>query len=227
MKRALHIRTLHRSVVVITHLRVLMTVAFVQLANRRAIGLGEAVDWITIERIRDGHSLADHALQMQRSDVVVVIIRTTAVTTPLVELADLIRNLAAIVLRIEDRNAIHADGDRAAQEVVLHDLRRLCDDRLQRQPPRIVAKVWLRQRHLLLPGRDAHHHVMRGQAVRFDVKEVVVPLHIHHRREGHKGRGHGRCLADIRCTADRRELRCRALFFAVILLPVGQDVGSQ
>ena len=144
---------------------------------------------------------------MQRRGVVVVIVRAPAVPAPLVEFADLRGDLAAIVLRVEDRDAIGRERDGAAQEAVLdrdHFLRR---HRRERDLPRIRARVVLRQRHLLLPRGDADHHVVRGQPVAFDEKKTLIPAHIHSRRE----RRERRRLLRLAGGGSRRGNRLRGL----------------
>ena len=163
----------------IAELRVFVPVAFIQLADRRAVRLRETVDGITIHGESDGLIFAHHALQVQRSDVIMIIIGAAAMPAPLVQFADLIGDFAAIVLRVENRNAVHADGDGSAQKVIFDNRRCFCRDRFQWQTPGVVAGVRLRQRHLLLPGGDAHHHVVVRDSVRLDVKKVLVPFHIH------------------------------------------------
>ena len=59
----------------------------------------------------------------------------------------------------------------APEEVLLGRHRLLRGDRMERNPPGVVAGVLLGQRHLLLPGGDADHHRVVGDAVRLDVEE--------------------------------------------------------
>ena len=123
---------------------------------------------------------------MQRRDVVVIIIRASAMAAPLVQFADFIADLAAIVLRIEDRDAIHGQSDRATQEAAFDHRRFLRHDRLQWDAPRVVIEIRLRQRHLLLPRGDAHHHVVIRQAVRAHIKKLAIRPQIE-LREGQEG----------------------------------------
>ena len=99
--------------IVVAYLLILVSMALVQFTNWRAVRLRKAIDRITVQRIGDRHPLAHHLLQMQWRNVVVIIIRASTVTAPLIQLADLIGDLAAIVLRIEDRDAIHTERDGA------------------------------------------------------------------------------------------------------------------
>ena len=120
---------------------------------------------------------------MQWRGVVVVVVRASAMSAPLIQLPNFRRHFAAIILRIENRNPIRRDRDRPAQESPLDRQRRLRRHRRKRKLPRIRARVILRQRHLLLPRRDADHHVVRGHPIALDEKEPLIPAHIHFRRE--------------------------------------------
>ena len=62
-----------RMIVIVTVL-VLVSVECVEADSWRAVGLLVAVNWITIEGIRDRQAIADHFLQMNWSDVIVVVI---------------------------------------------------------------------------------------------------------------------------------------------------------
>ena len=66
---------------------------------------------------------------------------------------------------------------------------------MERDPPGVVAGVRLRQRHLLLPGGDADHHLVVGDAVRLDVEKIPVPAQLELLLERLEGRedGPGRC----------------------------------
>ena len=92
--------------------------------------------------------------------MVVVIISAAAMPAPLIELADLLGDLTTIVLRIEDWDAINAKRDGSTKEAVLDRGWFLRHHRMQGNAPRVVPKVGMRQRHLLLPRRDADHHIM-------------------------------------------------------------------
>ena len=96
-------------------------------------------------------------------------------TAPLVELADLLGDLASIILRIENGNAVHPDGDGPTQETPLDHRGLGGGDGFQGQAPRVVPGVGLRQRHLLLPVGDADHHVVIRKAIPLDVKVILVP----------------------------------------------------
>ena len=172
--------------IMVADARRLVAVALVQIRHRRAIRLREAVNGITIERIRHRHAFADLSLEMQRRDVVVVIICSSAMPTPLIQLANLLSHLTTIVLGIEDRHAIHRQSNGSAQKAALDHRRFLCRHRLERNLPGIVVEILLRQRHLLLPGRDADHHVMIGQAIRTHVKKLAIrpQIELHEGQEG-------------------------------------------
>ena len=130
---------------------------------------------------------------MQRCGVVVIIICAPTVSAPLVELADLLRHFAPVVLRVENRDPVRREGNRPAQEASLDRNRRRRHDRAQRNPPRVLSSVGLRQRHLLLPCGDAGHHPVRREPVRFDQQKLLVPPHLHRRRERGKNPRRPRC----------------------------------
>ena len=157
-------------------LLVFVAVERIETNDLRTVRFFVAVDRIAVERVSDRQSLADRLLQMDRSDVIVVVVGSTAVATELIEFTHEIGVLTAIVERIEDRNAVRRDGDGSAQEVALRRLRSLGWHRMQRDLPGVLADVLLRQRHLLLPRGDADHHSVIGDPVRFDVEVAVVPM---------------------------------------------------
>ena len=105
-----------------------------------------------------------------------IVVGSTTVPAELVEFTHEIGVLTAIVERIEDWDAVGRDGDRSTQKVPFCRLRFLRRNRMQRDLPRVLAEVFLRQRHLLLPSGDADHQPVIGNAVRFDIEEAVVPL---------------------------------------------------
>ncbi len=106
--------------------------------------------------------------------MVVVVVAPAAVTAVLVELAGEVGVLPAVVQGVEDRHAVHRQGDGPAVERGLPRDRLLREPRMERDLPRVAARVGLGQRHLLLPRPDADHHRVVRQAVRPDVQPVVV-----------------------------------------------------
>lgn len=153
----------------------------------------EAVDRESIECVCDRLSLADDLLDRQRRSVVVVVVGAAAMAAELVEFADRERIDATIVERVEDRNAVRCERDRALHEVRAPGHGLLGELRLQRDLPRIRAGVRLRKRHLLLPGGDADHHLHLERrvrkAVRLDVEPALVEARLHEGREGVEDRG--------------------------------------
>ena len=164
----------------------------VEALRSGTIRLRQTIDGVTIERVSDRQGLSQGLLQVQRSRMVVVVVGAAAMTAPAVELADVGGDLAAVVLRIEDRDAVRRDGDRTAEEPIFDAGGRLRGDRLERDAPRVRASVVLRQRHLLLPRRDTGHHPMRRQAIAFDVEELFVMPDADFRAEQRKRLGLGR-----------------------------------
>ncbi len=79
---------------------------------------------------------------------------------------------------------------------------------LERQPKSVVTGILLRNRHLLIPGADADHHVVVRHGVRFHLEVVVIPSDLYPVRESAERsryrfgieseqlRGHGRTGSD-------------------------------
>ena len=124
---------------------------------------------------------------MQGRDMVVVIIRPPTMAAPCVKLADIQGNFASVVLRVEDRDAVCGNGDAAPQETPANGRRFFGRNWNERKTPGVGAGVVLRQGHLLLPGRDADHPIMCGQAIALDVEEALIRTGLHGR--GEKGEG--------------------------------------
>ena len=134
------------------------------------------INRIAIERISDRLALAHHRLEVDRCDVIVIVVGSSAVPTPLVQLSCEKRIGAPVVLdRIEDRYSIDRQSDRATKKVILGRHRLFRRLRMQRNTPRVASCVSLRQGDLLLPSRDADHHGMIGNPIGFHIEEVVVP----------------------------------------------------
>ena len=216
--RRVHRRRAHRVVVITPAAAVIVTAFRIQRLPRRAIRLHKAIHRIAIQRPGDGLVIAQRPaearVQVRGCDVVMVIIRQTAVTAVVVQLADLIRHIPAIVRRIEYRDAVRCQRHRAAQEIrrrsrwiVDHD-GRCRRHRHQRDAPHIrlliperarvvliarrMRKVSRRDRHLLLPRRDPEHlvwHPLR-RVVRFEEKGRAVPVVAHLRLERRKRSRH-------------------------------------
>lgn len=171
-----------------------------------AIGLVVAVDRVAIERHGDGLALAERLLEEDRSVVVMVVVALAAVATEVVELAELLGVVAAVVQRVEDRDAVGRERDGAAHEVRLGGHRFLGGHGVERNPPGLIARVGLRDRHLLLPGLDAGHERVVGQALGFDVEVFLVPAHADLRGERLERRRQRRRRAVGRAGRQRREV---------------------
>ena len=87
VKTAVEIRIRFRRVIVIAERGRGVAVEGVELAGGRAAGFGQAVNRIAIQR--EGHGLirANERLQMQRGDVVMVIVRAPGVTAEFIQFA--------------------------------------------------------------------------------------------------------------------------------------------
>ena len=85
--------------------------------------------------------------------------------------------LAIIFDRVENRNTIGRQSNRSPKKMRLGRQRILCNDGREWNAPRIVAEVRLRKRYLLLPSRNANHHLVVRHRVGFDIKELdVLPM---------------------------------------------------
>ena len=135
-----------------------------------------------------------------------VVIALAAVPAEVVELAELLGVVAAVVQCVEDRDAVRGECDRAAHEVCLRGHRFLGRHGVERNLPSLVARIGLRDRHLLLPGLDAGHERVVGQALGFDVQVFLVPAHADLRSEGLERGGEGRRRAGRGTGGQRREV---------------------
>ena len=166
MESAVEVRVLPGGMIMVAEGRGAVSVEVVQRADRGSIGLVEAVNPIAVESDGDGLPRTHPLLQVGRGDVIVVVVGTAAVSAEFVEFAGQERVGATVVLdRIEDGHAIDRHRDRPTEEMVFGRQRLRGRHRKTRNPPGIVAHIRLRQRHLLLPRGDAHHHAMIGHAV--------------------------------------------------------------
>ena len=193
MKPAIEVGIPFGGMIVIAQFRRGVTVDFIQSGRRCAIRFRQPVNGITIQRKRHGIVGAHILLQVQRRNVIMIIIRPSRVPAIVVQFAGEIGVRNAVVFDgIKNRHPVHGNGDGSAKKMRLgrNGLRRHL--RLQRQPPRIIALIGLRQRDLLLPGGDTHHQRMRRHAIGLNVKELIVPMGLHLGRKGLKQRGHGR-----------------------------------
>src|ERR1051325_5051226 len=75
--------------------------------------------------------------------------------------------------------SVCCDGDGAAQEMILDRPRLRGGHGRKWKAPGVVAEIRLRQRHLLLPRRDADHHVVRGKPLRLDEEKLFVRPQLH------------------------------------------------
>ncbi len=93
-----------------------VTVVLVERFERAAVGLGRAVDREPIECVGDRIRRSDHLLEVQWCCVVVIVVGATAVTAELVEFTDEERIVATVVERVEDRDPVHRERDRSAEQ---------------------------------------------------------------------------------------------------------------
>ena len=104
-----------------------------------------------------------------------VIICASAVTAKFVQFPSQQRIGPSVILdRIEDGDSIGSQSNCTTKEMGLGRQRVLRDDRFERNSPSIVAKVGLRQRHLLLPSGNSYHHSMIRHRIRLDIEKSTV-----------------------------------------------------
>ena len=160
----------------------------VQPHRRHPVGLGQPVDRIPVHGEGDGQGRTQHIGEMQRGRMVVVIVGTTAVSAPLIEFTDQRRDLATIVGRVEDRDAIGRQGDGSLQKGLRGDgLRVGRFHRFDGQAPLVRAEVIRGHGNLPLPGGDPLHHAMGGHAIRPDHERLGIPPEPHRRLEPDEG----------------------------------------
>ena len=160
--------------VVVIALSILVATKTVEIPDGRSVGLGEAVDRIAVEGIRDRLSRPHLLLQMHWWQVVVVVIGAAAVATILVKFANEKCILAPVVERIENRDAVDGQRNRPAQKSVFGGRRIGRRNGIQRNLPSVIPHILLRQRHLLLPGADADHQRVVRDAVGLDVQPAGI-----------------------------------------------------
>ena len=106
--------------VVILAIGTFVAVQPIEVRGRLSVRVVVAVDWIAIQSNCHGATRTNDLLQMNRSDVIVVVVGSTTVPTPLVKFTGLQRIRFAIVLdRIEDRYAVDRDSNRPTKEMLL------------------------------------------------------------------------------------------------------------
>ena len=151
----------------------------VQPGGCGAIRLGETKNGIPVESPGYRGRGTQFLLQVQWRGVVMVIVGAATVAAKFVEFAGEKRvGMAVVFDRIKDGHPVRRDRNGAAEEVILRREWRGGGAREKRKAPRVVTCVWLRQRSLLLPGGDAHHHAVIRHTVRFHVEvRRIVPRH--------------------------------------------------
>ena len=172
--------------IVIAQQRRAVTAESIQPNRHRPIRLRQPENRVPIERVSNRPILPQDRLQMQRRRMVMVVVRPPTMPTPLIQFPYLRRNLPTIILRIENRNSIRRQGNRPAKEPILDRGGLFRWHRDQRNLPGISTSILLRKRHLLLPCRDTHHHLVRRQPVALDKKKARVPAQSHPRSECRK-----------------------------------------
>ena len=162
-------------VVVVMAVLVLVAVHPIQFANGGTVRLSETENRVAVERESDRVAGADRLLQVDRCDVIVVVVGAPAVATPLVQFARDDGVGAAVVLDgVENGYAVRGEGDGPAEEVFFGGHRVASLDRMQRNLPGVGSCVGLGNRNLLLPGGDANHHLVVGNGIGFHIEESGV-----------------------------------------------------
>ena len=184
VEAAVEVRIGFGGVVMVAAIGAFVAVENVELADGGAVGFSVAVDGVSIERIGYRVSVAEGFLKVERSDVVVIVVATSAMAAPIVEFAGEEGVGFAIVFDgVENGDAVGSEGYGAAEEVVFGGKGIFGDDWMEGDAPSVVSVVGLGKGDLLLPGGDADHHGVIGNAVGFDVEEVVVESSLNERRE--------------------------------------------
>lgn len=151
-----------------------MPVVVVERLDRATIRLDRAVDRETVQGVCDGLARADGLLQMQRRDVIVVVVGAAAMTAELVEFAGEECVVAPVVQGVEDGNAVDRQGDGTSEQTRFRRDRFVGHLRGSRELPRVGVVVRLRHRKLLLPAGDSHHHLVGGHAVAFNHPHITA-----------------------------------------------------
>ena len=222
--RRVHRRRADGVVVVAPAVAYVMASIGIERLPSATIRLGIAIDGVAVERPCQRLVIAQRSAEargeMRRDDVIMIIIRQAAMPAVVVEFADLIRHTTRVVGRIENGDAVGCDCDRTTLEVVVCRARRenqrwrCCDRRHERQTPvvrllvaegsrcvlgvRRAREIGHRQRHLLLPRRDARHAVRHPvrHVVALDEERRSIPVEADLRLERRERRRHERAIAD-------------------------------
>jgi len=175
MEAAVEVGVGFGGVVMVVAFGAVVAVEDVEFTGGGAVGFGVAVDGIPVERIGYRVSNAEDFLKVKRSDVVVVVVAASGMAAPIVEFAgEQGVGFTVVFNGIEDGDAVGGEGDGAAEEVVLGGKGIFSDDRMKGDAPGVISIVGLRKRDLLLPSGNTDHHGVIGDAVGFDVEEIVV-----------------------------------------------------
>ena len=108
-------------VIMIAPRAVVVSALRVERLARRAVGLRVTVNRISVQGPGDRLVDARHRLQMHRRDVIMIIIPEAAVPAVKIEFADFVGDAARVVTRIENRDAVSTEGDRAALKISRRD----------------------------------------------------------------------------------------------------------
>ena len=151
MEASIDVRVNLLRVVVVAKGLGLVAAKLVELTWRRAVGLVVTIDGVTIEGHGDGLALAEGLLEEDGGVVVMVVVALAAVATEVVELAKLLSVIATVVQRVKDGDTVGGKCDGATHEMCLRGHRFLGGHGMEWNLPSLVARVGLRDRHLLLP----------------------------------------------------------------------------
>ena len=162
--------------IVVATLFVLVPVPLVQGRKVRILGILVSKEWISVERVSGGVSSPDDWFKVDRCDVVVIVIGTSAMAPVLIEFSgNECIGLAVVFNRVENGDSIDCQCDGPAKEVRFSGHRFCSGFRVQRYAPSIATRIRLRHGNLLLPSCDTDHHGVVGYPVGFNVVKVVVP----------------------------------------------------
>ena len=153
-----------------------MSVQIVQVRCRDAIGFIESIHRVSIQGISNGYSIAHFFVEKQRRDMVVIVICATSMSPKFIQLPSQIRVGATILFDgIKNGHTVNRQTNSPPKQRLACIHWHICNRGFQWNLPCIIALIRLRQRHLLIPGCNPHHHAVIGKSVGLDIQKVIIP----------------------------------------------------
>ena len=192
VKRGDHVRRSSGTMVMISDDVIVMTMLCIQRPHRRSVGLRRSEHGISIEGIGDGKCRWLPSIQVHRRRMIMIIVGTSAVAAPFIQLSIQKRIYSRVGIRVEDAHTIHRDGDGTAREVSgVHRNGIGGYHGVERNAPCVRSQIALRNGYLLLPCGDARHHLVFGNTERTHKEVRAVPGCRHRRTKSRKRRVDG------------------------------------